>query len=89
MRARITLLAAALLTLGVTAGPALAFEPPAEAAKHRFGCVDGVDNAVAGHPGANGLVAAAPKVAGLTGNPMPTAWNAVDRAEPIVLGSCQ
>jgi hypothetical protein len=86
---RITIsLAAMLLALGMTAGSALAMQPPGGPAQHLFGCVEGEDAAVAGHPGARGLVDATPKVADLTGNPMPTAWNAVTRAEPIELGGC-
>jgi hypothetical protein len=82
------LLLATGLTLGLTTASALAMQPPGKGAQDRFGCVDGEDAAVAGHPGAAGLVAATPRVAELTGNAMPTAWNAVTRAEPIVLGSC-
>jgi hypothetical protein len=80
--------AAALLATLLLGGQAMAMQPPADAASHRFGCVDGEDNAVAGHPGARGLVDATPKVAALTGNPMPTAWNAVQHAGPIQLGGC-
>lgn len=83
-----TLVAATALTLGLTAGSALAMQPPGKAAQDRFGCVDGVPNAVAGHPGARGLEDATPRVRELTDNPTPTAWNAVTRAEPIVLGTC-
>lgn len=88
MRRITTILTAMVLGLGLTAGNALAMEPPAEAAKHLFGCVDGQDSAVAGHPGARGLVDATPRVGGLTGNEMPTAWNAVAHAGPIELGGC-
>ncbi len=83
-----TLLAATLLALGLSAGPALAMQPPGDGAQDNFGCVDGEDSAVAGHPGATGLGDATPKVGGLTDDEMPTAWNAVEHAEPIVLGEC-
>lgn len=46
-RALMTLVAAGM-AFGLTAGPALAMQPPAEAAADRFGCVAGEDNAVAG-----------------------------------------
>lgn len=82
------LLTALVLALTATAAPAQAMQPPGHGAQDRFGCVDGEDQAVAGHPGAAGLVDAAPKVADLTGNDTPTAWNAVRHAHPIELGSC-
>ena len=91
---RLTLLVSAtLFALGVLTGPALAMQPPAEAAADRFGCVEGDDGvekdaAVAGHPGAAGLTHSTPLVGGLTGDELPTAWNAVQHAEPIVLGGC-
>jgi hypothetical protein len=86
-RAR-TVLIAGLMALGASGVSASAMEPPAPAAQERFGCVDGHDNAIGGHPGAAGLADAAPQVAELTGNPAPTAWNAVANAEPIELGGC-
>lgn len=61
MRRTLTLLATLLLALGLTAGPALAFQPPGEGAQDNFGCVpnenDEVDSLspVRGHPGAAGL----------------------------------
>lgn len=89
MKARRTsLLAAVLFGFAAMTGPAHAMQPPGEPGQDRFGCVDGTDEPVAGHPGAAGLAGAAPRVAGLTGNPSPTAWNAVHRADPIELGGC-
>jgi hypothetical protein len=88
VRRTTTLLAAAGATLALTSGPALAMQPPGAGAQERFGCFEGADNPIAGHPGAAGLVDATPKVQGLTGNPMPTAWNAVAKAAPIELGHC-
>lgn len=76
------------LLIWMAAGPATAMEPPAEPGAEHFGCVDGEDAAVAGHPGAEGLIDAAPRVAGLTGDTSPTAWNAVEHAEPIEFGGC-
>lgn len=76
------------LALVTTAGSALAMQPPAESAEDLFGCVDGQDNAVAGHPGAEGLTDAAPRAGELTDDTSPTAWNAVEHADPIELGSC-
>lgn len=80
--------AAGALTLGVLAGPATAMQPPGEPAQDNFGCVDGQDNPVGGHPGAAGIADAAARVKGLTGDPTPTAWNAVEHADPIEFGSC-
>lgn len=88
MRKVAALLGTALAVLALAAAPAGAMQPPAEPAQHLFGCVDGEDAAVAGHPGANGLTHATPRVAELTGNGTPTAWNAVARADPIELGGC-
>lgn len=88
MRRLITLAAASLLTLVMLAAPATAMQPPGEPAQEHFGCVNGEDNAVAGHPGAAGLTHAAPLVRDLTGDPTPTAWNAVEHADPIDFGSC-
>lgn len=81
-------LTGALAALGLLSGPALAMQPPGGPAQDRFGCVDGEDAAVAGHPGAAGLVDATPKVGELTGDPLPTAWNAVEHADPIEFGGC-
>lgn len=86
-RVSIVLATLAVAIAGVAA-PAQAMQPPGHGAKDRFGCVDGENQAVAGHPGATGLLHAAPRVAALTGNDAPTAWNAVERAGPIELGSC-
>lgn len=88
MRRTATMLATVSLSLATLAGPAVAMEPPGGGAQNNFGCVDGEDNAVAGHPGANGLTHSTPKVRDLTGDSMPTAWNAVEHADPINLGSC-
>lgn len=93
MRRLMTIAATVALTLGVLAGPAAAMQPPGEPAQDNFGCVEDengepVDNPVAGHPGAAGIVDAAGRVKGLTGDPTPTAWNAVEHAEPIDFGSC-
>lgn len=88
MRRLMTIAATGALTLGVLAGPATAMQPPGEPAQDNFGCLDGEDNAVAGHPGAAGIVDAAGRVHDLTGDPTPTAWNAVEHAEPIDFGSC-
>lgn len=85
---RITTIAALLLTLATVTTPAVAMQPPGEGAQDNFGCVDGEDAAVAGHPGAAGLVDAAPRVGELTDDPLPTAWNAVEHADPIELGEC-
>lgn len=83
-----TIAATGALTLGVLAGPATAMQPPGEPAQDNFGCLDGEDDPVAGHPGAAGIAAAAARVRDLTGDPSPTAWNAVEHADPIELGSC-
>lgn len=88
MRRLMTIAVTGALTLGVLAGPATAMQPPGEPAQDNFGCVNGEDNPVAGHPGAAGIVDAAGRVKGLTGDPTPTAWNAVEHAEPIDFGSC-
>jgi hypothetical protein len=88
VRRTTTLLAAAAAALALTAGPALAMQPPGHGAQDRFGCFEGTNSPIAGHPGAAGLVAATPKVQALTGNDMPTAWNAVAKARPIELGHC-
>jgi hypothetical protein len=85
MMRRITVtVAALLLAFGMLSGTAFAMQPPAPQAQHLFGCPDPVH----GHPGAAGLADATPRVAELTGNPQPTAWNAVTNAEPIELGEC-
>lgn len=89
MRMIWSLLAVVVLALGLLAGPATGMEPPGKGAQSRFGCVDGRDSPVAGHPGAAGLLNSAPRVRELTGDPSPTAWNAVEHAGPIVLGGCE
>jgi hypothetical protein len=88
MRKLTTLFATTVAALTVTAAPALAMQPPGEPDPTHFGCDGGNDSAVAGHPGATGLLDAAPLVAGLTGDTSPTAWNAVDHADPITSGTC-
>lgn len=88
MRTFITMLTALLLLLTLSAGPAAAMQPPGEPAQDHFGCLDGEDNAVGGHPGAPGIVDATHRVKALTGDPTPTAWNAVEHAARIDLGSC-
>jgi hypothetical protein len=94
MRRIITLLAGALLALGLTAGPALAFEPPGNQDPYLFGCDDdGNSHPVLGHPGAvdsdgAGIDHATGLVAGLTGDGQPTAWNAVQHTDQIVAGEC-
>ncbi|MFO7777721.1 MAG: hypothetical protein R6V28_05145 [Nitriliruptoraceae bacterium] len=80
--------AGAVSSLGLLAGPSLAMQPAGEPAPERFGCVDGHDDAVGGHPGAAGLLHATPKVGELTVDTSPTAWNAVEHADPIELGGC-
>jgi regulator of protease activity HflC (stomatin/prohibitin superfamily) len=94
MRRTIIVFTALLFALAGMAGGAIAMQPPGgEQAQERFGCVDGTDDAVAGHPGAAGLLGATPMVGGLTAKTpasevRSTAWSAVDRADPIELGSC-
>jgi Spy/CpxP family protein refolding chaperone len=80
---RTTILAATLTTLALGAAPGLAMQPPGEPAQEHFGCVDGENSAVGGHPGAAGLLHATPRVGAFR-----TAWNAVEHAEPIEFGSC-
>ncbi len=92
MRRITILLATLLLALGLSAGPAIAMQPPGEGAQDNFGCEDGEvggeDDAIGGHPGSYnsgdevGLDAATTKLMGRTDNPTsghPTAWNAVER----------
>ena len=101
MRRITTLLAALLMALGLTAGPAVAMQPPGEGAQDNFGCdEDGDDDPVGGHPGSYnsgdgvGLDAATTKL-DEAGHPHPTAWNAAHRTGdgpedgPIVLGECE
>jgi hypothetical protein len=88
MRRIMTMMAGTVLAVGMTVGPASAMQPPGHGAHDNFGCVDGEDSAVAGHPGAAGLVDATPLVGGLTDDPLPTAWNAVEHANPIDFGTC-
>lgn len=88
MRKISVLFAIVLAALGLAVVPATAMQPPGPPARDHFGCLDGVDDAVGGHPGAAGIVDATGRVKALTGDPMPTAWNAVEHAGPITLGSC-
>lgn len=88
MRKLTTLFATTLTALTVTAAPGLAMQPPGEQDPTLFGCVDGATSPVAGHPGAVGLLDAAPLVGGLTGDTSPTAWNAVEHVDPITSGTC-
>lgn len=88
MRRISVLFVIALAAIGLAAVPAAAMQPPAAPAQEHFGCFEGDDDAVRGHPGAAGVVDAAGRVKALTGDPTPTAWNAVEHAEPITLGSC-
>ncbi len=91
MRRITTLLAAMLLALGLTAGPAIAMQPPGEGAQDNFGCEDGEvggeTDPIGGHPGSYnsgdsvGLDAATAKLMEKEDNPTsghPTAWNAVE-----------
>lgn len=80
--------AAGIAVLALGSGTVQAMEPPGEPAKEHFGCVNGDDDAVGGHPGAAGLTHAVPTVTANTGDESPTAWNAVENAGPITLGSC-
>lgn len=88
MRKAAVLIAVITLLVAATAGTAVAMQPPGEPAQGNFGCVDGSDGPVGGHPGAAGIVDAATRVGGLTDDPTPTAWNAVEYADPIDFGSC-
>ncbi len=88
MKRLTTTCALASLVMVMSAGPVSAMQPPGHGAQDQFGCVDGQDQPVAGHPGAAGLTHAAPRVGALTDDSSPTAWNAVEHADPIELGSC-
>ena len=88
-------LAAMLMALGLSAGSALAFQPPADAAADNFGCAYDEEEGyhtdpVDGHPGVAGLGREGPsfKTAATPLGDGPTAWNAVDKAQPIVAGTC-
>lgn len=79
---RFTILFTALVfALAMSSGAAVAMQPPGEPAQDLFGCVEG--SPVPGHPGAAGLVDATPLVGQLTGATQPTAWNAVEHADPL------
>lgn len=84
MRRITTLFTALVMVLAMTAGTALAMQPPGEPAQDTFGCVDG--SPILGHPGAAGLVGASANSPDAKPH-SPTAWSAVDRAGPIV-SSC-
>ena len=100
MRRITTLLAALLMALGLTAGPAVAMQPPGEGAQDNFGCAledgDYVSDPVNGHPGASGLGTDGPSFHRVqentegtpAGDSGPTAWNAVDNSNPIEAGTC-
>ncbi len=101
MRRITTLLAAVVLALGLSAGPALAMQPPGQGAQDNFGCdEDGEDDPVWGHPGsrnsAEGVGLAETTIRLMDeGHDHPTAWNAAHRTGdgpedgPIVLGECE
>lgn len=79
---RFTILFTALaFVLMMLAGTAVAMQPPGEPAQDLFGCAGG--SPVPGHPGAAGLVDATPLVGQLTADTKPTAWNAVEHADPV------
>ena len=89
------ILAAMLLALAATAGSAVAFQPPADAAADNFGCAYDEDEGyvtdpVNGHPGVAGLRTDGPSFNNAA-TPLgdgPTAWNAVHKDNPIVAGTC-
>lgn len=91
------LLTMMVLLLGLTAGGALAMEPPGEPAQDNFGCYyddegELAEDPVLGHPGAHpgedrGIDSATFRLED-KGFTMPTAWNAVEHAEPIEFGEC-
>lgn len=95
MRRITTLISATLFALAVTAGSAVAMQPPGGGAGGLFGCPDPIE----GHPGSYnsgdgvGLNAATYMLAE-RGHDHPTAWNAAFRtgegpgSGPIVLGTC-
>ena len=89
-------LAAMLMALGLSAGSALAFQPPADAAADNFGCVYDEEEGeyktdpVNGHPGVAGLRTDGPSFNNAA-TPLgdgPTAWNAVHKDNPVVAGTC-
>lgn len=92
MRRMMTLLSALLLSLGLTAGPALAFEPPGEGAQDNFDCIGESSLApVRGHPGAAGLYendAHATAVDKSDGNST-TAWKPANDPDNPVDSSCE
>ena len=89
MRRISVILAAMLLALAMTAGSALAMQPPGQAERvdDRFDCIEGDHdeslNPVYGHPGAEGLVPATRDHAASS-----TAWESVFNSEAIV-NSCE
>jgi hypothetical protein len=97
MRRMLTLLSALLLCLALTAGPALAFEPPGSGAQDNFDCVlneDGeVDplSPVRGHPGAAGLYEndAHVTAASNSGGNSTTAWKPALNPDNPVGSSCE
>ncbi len=96
MRRILTLLSALLLSLGLTAGPAVAFEPPGKGAQDNFDCVEAEDgdedalSPVRGHPGAAGLYendAHVTAVGNSDGNST-TAWKPANDEDNPVGSSC-
>ncbi|MDP8930790.1 MAG: hypothetical protein M3O70_20035 [Actinomycetota bacterium] len=79
---RITILVTALLfALTTVGGTAVARQPPGELAQDLFGSVG--NNPVPGHPGAAGPSTPHRWSGQLTEDSKPTAWNAVEHADPI------
>jgi hypothetical protein len=88
----LTLLSALLLAFGLTAGSALAFEPPGKGSQGNFDCVENEEGStdalspVRGHPGAAGLYENDAHVTAVNnsgGNSM-TAWKpALDPDNPV------
>jgi hypothetical protein len=97
MRRMLTLLFALLLALGLTAGPALAFEPPGKGAQDNFDCVPNEEgeidalSPVRGHPGAAGLYENDAHVTAVdkSGGNSTTAWKPALDPENPVGSSCE
>lgn len=103
MRTTMLLVPATLLLLVLTAGAAVAMQPPGDGAQDRFGCVENEDDPIGGHPGSTGGLDDATFRLMDWRHPQsgddhptgdhPTAWNAVANTGggdgwPIKLGSC-